>query len=82
MFDARSTSHKGDPNAYVLANKTGDLLSPAGTQDVDWLQLTGVQGNLAKTVLRIDTQYGQPPSSVRTFFPLRVLALMILIELS
>ncbi|EJD07404.1 uncharacterized protein FOMMEDRAFT_164379 [Fomitiporia mediterranea MF3/22] len=63
VFDARATSQKGDPNAYVLVSKSGDLAAPTGKQDVDWLELTAVQGDLAKTVLRIDTKYGQPPAS-------------------
>ncbi|KAL5531516.1 hypothetical protein ACEPAG_4393 [Sanghuangporus baumii] len=63
VFDARSTSHKGDPNAFVLAARAGDLAAPTGSQDIDWLQLSNVQGDLAKTVLRIDTQRGQPPPS-------------------
>ncbi|KAL5537059.1 hypothetical protein ACEPAF_882 [Sanghuangporus sanghuang] len=63
VFDARATSHKGDPNAFILAARTGDLAAPTGNQDIDWLQLSNVQGDLAKTVLRIDTQRGQPPSS-------------------
>lgn len=66
VFDARATSRKGDPNAFVLVAKAGGLPAPTGSQDVDWLQLSNVQGSLAKTVLRIDTQRGQPPSSVRS----------------
>ena len=55
---------KGNPNAFVLANKTGDVPAPTGSQDVDWLQLTGAEGSLAKTVFRLNTKAGQPPSSV------------------
>lgn len=64
VFDFRAASRKGDPNAFVLANKTGDIVAPSGSQDVDWLELTGAQGKLAKHVFRLDTKAGQPPASV------------------
>lgn len=67
VFDARATSQKGNPDAFILASKSGDIAAPTGSQDVDWLELTNVSGSLAKTVLRLDTKYGQPPSSVRKF---------------
>jgi len=62
-FDFRAASKKGDPNAFVIANKTGDVAAPSGPQDVDWLELIGAAGDLAKHVFRIDTTAGQPPSS-------------------
>jgi len=62
-FDFRAASRKGDPNAFVIANKTGDIPAPSGSQDVDWLELTGAIGDLAKHVFRIDTKAGQPPAS-------------------
>ena len=64
-FDFRAASREGDPNAFVIANKTGDIPAPTGSQDVDWLELTGAIGDLAKHVFRLDTKAGQPPSSVR-----------------
>lgn len=64
VFDFRAASEKGNPNAYVLANKTGDVPAPTGKQDVDWLQLVQAQGQLAKHVFRLETKAGQPPSSV------------------
>jgi len=62
-FDFRAASKKGDPNAFVIANKTGDIAAPSGPQDVDWLELTGAAGDLAKHVFRIVTKAGQPPAS-------------------
>ncbi|KAF8269273.1 hypothetical protein EI94DRAFT_1829063 [Lactarius quietus] len=53
----------GNPEAFVIANKIGDIKAPTGIQDVDWLELEGVSGDLAKEVFRVYTQAGQPPSS-------------------
>ena len=36
-FDFRAASREGDPNAFVIANKTGDIPAPTDSQDVDWL---------------------------------------------
>lgn len=56
---ARTTS-----NAYVIAQKAGTLNSPQNaTIDVPWLELNGTEGTLAKTVFRLETVNGQPPSS-------------------
>lgn len=63
-FDFRAASKKGEADAFVIANKTGDLPAPTGSQDVDWLELTGAIGDLAKHVFRIDTKAGQAPLSV------------------
>lgn len=63
-FDFRAASKKGEADAFVIANKTGDLPAPTGSQDVDWLELTGAIGDLAKHVFRIDTKAGQAPSTV------------------
>ena len=68
VFDARAASHKGDPNAFTLDVKVGDLAAPTGPQDVDWLQLQNQQGDLAKTVYRLETRFGQPPKSVSLIF--------------
>ncbi|KAF8478279.1 hypothetical protein JB92DRAFT_2769005 [Gautieria morchelliformis] len=67
-FDFRADSQKGDPNAFVITSKTGDISSPVDpTDNVDWLELKAIdgQGSLAKYVFRIFTIGGQPPSSVR-----------------
>jgi Protein of unknown function (DUF3455) len=66
-FDFRADSQKGNPNAFVIASKVGDITSPVDpTTNVDWLELKAIdgQGSLAKYVFRILTVSGQPPSSV------------------
>jgi len=65
-FDFTSDSEKGDPNAYVVTAKTGDIPAPQNpTTNVDWLELKAIsgQGDLAEYVFRILTLGGQPPSS-------------------
>ncbi|KZV96101.1 hypothetical protein EXIGLDRAFT_706115 [Exidia glandulosa HHB12029] len=42
----------GDPNAYVVAARAGSIPAPTGPQDIDWLELTQVQGSLAKYASR------------------------------
>ncbi|WOO79769.1 uncharacterized protein LOC62_02G003284 [Vanrija pseudolonga] len=52
-----------DPNsnASVTLSKTGVLASPDNsTADITWLQLTAVDGDLAKSVFRLQTAGGQP----------------------
>ncbi|PAV19911.1 malate dehydrogenase [Pyrrhoderma noxium] len=61
FFDARSVT--GNPDKYAMVSKSGDVPAPSGSQDVDWLQLTAVQGELAKTIMRLETKYGQPQPS-------------------
>ncbi|KAF9485450.1 hypothetical protein BDN70DRAFT_588168 [Pholiota conissans] len=63
VWDFRAASAKGNPNAFVLAAKIGDLPAPTGSNDVDWLQLKSVSGSLATSVYRVDTKGGQPPAS-------------------
>lgn len=65
VFDYRAASRKSDPNAFVLAAANGTLAAPTGPQDVAWLSLKNVQGDLGQTVMRVNTIAGQPPSSVR-----------------
>jgi len=48
---------------FSILNKTGTINSPAGATNVAWLQLTSIQGTLAKTVFRVDTVGGQPPTT-------------------
>ena len=50
-----------------MVSKSGDVPAPSGSQDVYWLQLTAVQGELAKTIMRLETKYGQPQPSVSNF---------------
>ncbi|KZV96100.1 hypothetical protein EXIGLDRAFT_643551 [Exidia glandulosa HHB12029] len=60
-FDFTASQKSAD--AFVLAAKAANIASPAGSANVDWLQLNNVQGALAKTVFRVDTKAGQPPAS-------------------
>jgi hypothetical protein len=53
-----------NPNAFVDAKKIGDLPSPSSKANVDWLELQGFLGDLAKTVFRVHTKAGQPAASV------------------
>jgi len=55
------THSLGDANEFVDLKKAGATPSPDSQGDVDWLQLSNVSGNLAKTVLRLSTNQGQPP---------------------
>lgn len=51
----------GDPNAYVIGAKVGDLPS-ANSSDIDELMVKAVEGELASLVFRVDTDGGQPPA--------------------
>ncbi|KDQ09121.1 hypothetical protein BOTBODRAFT_179298 [Botryobasidium botryosum FD-172 SS1] len=63
-FDFSSVSRTDDPNAFIIGSKVGDIPAPTGSaQDVDWLELTNIQGDLARTVFRVETKGGQPPAS-------------------
>jgi len=65
-FDFRSDSQKGNPNAFVITAKIGDILAPNNpTKNIDWLELQAIpgQGDLATNVFRIFTFGGQPPTS-------------------
>lgn len=44
---------------------TGSVSNPAptGSQDINWLRLTNIEGSLSHEVYRVDTRGGQPPSS-------------------
>ncbi|KEP45694.1 putative malate dehydrogenase [Rhizoctonia solani 123E] len=50
-------------NGYMVAKKAAGTTSPEGSKNVDWLELQGTSGSLAKYVFRVDTQGGQPPVS-------------------
>jgi hypothetical protein len=56
----------GNPNAFVIAAKVASIPAPTGPNDVAWLSLDSVQGELATQVFRTDTRGGQPPASVST----------------
>ncbi|KZS98611.1 hypothetical protein SISNIDRAFT_481329 [Sistotremastrum niveocremeum HHB9708] len=58
-----TTSHE---DALFVGNKIGDIKAPTdSTHNVDWLQLSTIEGTLAKTVYRIQTKQGQPPASCK-----------------
>lgn len=51
----------GDPNAYVIGAKIGDLPS-SDPNDIDDLMVKAVEGDLASEVFRVQTNGGQPPT--------------------
>jgi len=63
VWDYRAIIAKGNLDAFVLAAKVTNTPAPTGPQDVDWLQLKSVSGQLATAIYRTDTRGGQPPSS-------------------
>ena len=65
VWDLRSS---GGPNAIVFAQKVKDVPSPNGPQNVDWLELKKVSGDLANLIYRVDTVKGQPPTTVSSSF--------------
>jgi hypothetical protein len=48
---------------FTVLGKKGSIKSPSGAQNVDWLQLTSIQGDWASTVFRVDTVQGQSPAT-------------------
>ncbi|TFK49063.1 hypothetical protein OE88DRAFT_1737273 [Heliocybe sulcata] len=62
-WDFTSAAYKGDSNAYVVGAKVGDLPAPDTKEDIDWVQLKSVEGELATVVYRTQTKGGQPPTS-------------------
>ncbi|PPQ92265.1 hypothetical protein CVT25_008573 [Psilocybe cyanescens] len=53
----------GKSDAFVVAAKVNGASAPTGSQDIDWVQLGALTGNLAKQVYRVQTRLGQPPAS-------------------
>lgn len=51
----------GNPNAYVIGVKIGDLPS-SDSNDIDNLMVKAVEGELASEVFRVETNGGQPPT--------------------
>ena len=64
VWDFRANVEQGNAAGYILAEVVGDIPAPTGPNDVDWLQLKKVEGELADAVYRVDTKGGQPPASV------------------
>ncbi|KAG8731691.1 hypothetical protein FRC11_002897 [Ceratobasidium sp. 423] len=56
-------SQEGGENAFVVGKQVGGIPSPEGSQNIDWLQLEGTEGKLAKYIFRVNTRGGQPPQS-------------------
>jgi len=62
-FDFSSAFFNGNPDAFVVASKVGDIPSPQGAAQVDWLSLNSTAGKLATQVFRVDTVAGQDKAS-------------------
>jgi len=54
---------------FTTLKKTGGITSSQGKRNVDWLELSEVDGDLAKWVYRTDTVRGQPPASCENGSP-------------
>ena len=65
-WDFTSSAFKGNPNAFVVAAKVNQVAAPGptGSQDIDWVSLKRITGELAQEVYRTDTRLGQPPANV------------------
>jgi hypothetical protein len=63
-WDFTADAEKGNTEAFVVAASTGSIPSPNGKNDITWVQLKNVQGQLADLVYRVETAGGQPPTSV------------------
>ncbi|KAG1753597.1 uncharacterized protein EDB91DRAFT_1098776 [Suillus paluster] len=51
----------GNPNAYVIGVKVGDL-SSSNSNNIDNLMVKAIEGELASEIFRVETNGGQPPS--------------------
>jgi hypothetical protein len=49
-------------NSYVIGTKIGQQASPDGPTNVPWLLVQGIQGDLARFVVRLQTEGGVPQS--------------------
>lgn len=49
-------------NNYVIGTKTGQQASPDGPTNVPWLLVQGIQGDLARFIVRVQTEGGVPQS--------------------
>jgi len=68
VWDMRSTGPRavlGKAGAYVVGSKKAGIPAPTGAKDIDWLEVNGVEGQLATTIYRTDTRGGQPPASCK-----------------
>lgn len=63
-WDFTSDSERGKSDAFVIAASVGTLLAPNSKDDINWVQLKKIEGQLAGNLYRVDTKGGQPPTSV------------------
>jgi len=67
IWDSRSTGpFRGNPSAFVIAQKVQGIPSPDGPENVDWVELKKLSGGLATRIFRDETVKGQPPPTVST----------------
>ena len=65
VFDFTSSGQtKGNKSAILFGKKIADVQSPDGSDNIDWLELQKVSGELADNLYRVFTVKGQPPASV------------------
>ena len=70
VWDATSTGpFAGNPDAIVFAQKVQNIPSPDGPENVDWVELKKLSGDLATQIIRVETVQGQPPSTVSLSCP-------------
>ncbi|THH21138.1 hypothetical protein EW146_g347 [Bondarzewia mesenterica] len=63
-FDFTSNPEfRGNPEAYIIAARGGDIPSPTSKENIDWLELNNIQGKLAQQVFRVETKAGQPSNA-------------------
>lgn len=62
-WDYSVSKGKGKTNAFVIGAKDAALPAPKAADDVPWLELHGVQGELSKKMYRVFTRGGQPPKT-------------------
>lgn len=70
VWDFRATkSFHGNRNAYILGASAKSVVAPVDPSDnINWLRIRKVSGEIADEVYRIDTIGGQPPTSVTFLF--------------
>lgn len=69
-FDFSKYSQPNDTDAFALVSTVEDIYYvPTGSNDVDWLELTNIEGDLARTIFRVYTRGGQPPANCSTGSP-------------
>ncbi|KAH9025627.1 hypothetical protein EDB85DRAFT_1981763 [Lactarius pseudohatsudake] len=60
VFDFRNNGPTaGNPDAFVVADVTGNIPAPTSSLDLDWQVMTGTSGKFASTIFRVSTKGGQ-----------------------